>query len=108
MIGTGANTSITPAEAASLWGTPPAENEAIREFSFGPLQLSITADQVVRRTVVFQLRCCLALEFGNDSLGEHLTQLDTPLVKRIDVPNHALREDAVFVKRDEFARELSA
>ena len=55
---------------------------------------------------MFELGCGLALKFWNDSLGEHLAQFHTPLVKRINVPNHALREDAVFVKRDEFAENF--
>jgi hypothetical protein len=44
---------------------------------------------------MIELGCRLALKFWNDSLGEHLAQFHTPLVKRINVPNHALREDAM-------------
>ena len=114
-ICTGAQTHIAPAEAAFLLGKSPpvdyagmlpAENGSGQEFSFRLLQCSIAADQVVCRTVVFEPGCCLALQFGNDALGEHLAQLDTPLVKRINVPNHALREDAVFVKRNELAKNF--
>src|SRR5439155_5903537 len=36
-------------------------------------------------------------------LGEDFAQLDTPLVKRINLPDHALREDTVLIKRDEVA-----
>ena len=45
---------------------------------------------------------CLALQFGNNALSQYLAQLDAPLVERINVPNHALGEDAMLVKRDEF------
>ena len=48
----------------------------------------------------------LALQFGNNALGQHFAQLDAPLVERINVPNHALGEDAVLVKRDEFAKNF--
>jgi hypothetical protein len=40
----------------------------------------------------------LALKFGDDSLSQHLTQLDAPLVERVKVPDHTLREDRVFVE----------
>src|ERR1039458_10534018 len=86
-------------------GTAPAENRSSREFSFCSLQFSITADQVICRTVVFEHGCRLVLKFGNDSLGEHLAQLDAPLIERINVPNRALREYAVLVKRDQRSEE---
>jgi hypothetical protein len=44
---------------------------------------------------VFALGRGFAFQFGNNALGEHLAQFHTPLVKRINVPNHALREDAM-------------
>ena len=50
-----------------------------------------------------ELGLCLALEFGDDALGQHLAQFDAPLVERVDVPDDALREDAVLVKRDQLA-----
>src|SRR5579864_4431572 len=67
------------------------------------LHVPISADQVVRRTIVFQLGCPFPLKLGNNSLGERLPQLDAPLIKRIDVPKDALCEHAVFVERDEFS-----
>src|SRR5262249_45213782 len=47
-----------------------------------------------------------ALEFGNDALRQHLAQLDSPLVKRVDLPERALREHNVFVQRDQFAKNF--
>ena len=55
---------------------------------------------------MFELRRRLALEFWNNALGEHLAQFDAPLVERIDVPNYALRENAVLIERDEFAEDF--
>jgi hypothetical protein len=43
----------------------------------------------------------LALEFGDDALGKHLPQFDSPLVERVNLPDGALSENAVFVQRDE-------
>ena len=39
---------------------------------------------------------------------EHLAELDPPLVERVDVPDHALGEDAVLVERDERAEHRAA
>ena len=44
----------------------------------------------------------LVFEFRNDALGEYLPQLDPPLVERIDLPDDALDEDALFVQGDKF------
>jgi len=70
------------------------------------LHFSIAANEVVRRAVVLELGRRLAFEFGNDALGKHFAQFDAPLVKRINVPDHALREDTVLVKRDEVAENF--
>ena len=45
---------------------------------------------------------CLALQFRDNSLSQHLPQLDAPLVERVKIPDHALREDRVFVEGDKF------
>src|SRR2546422_8129097 len=70
------------------------------------LQFAIAADQIVRGTVVLELRRRLTFEFGDDALGQFLAELHAPLVEGIDVPNRALREDDVFVKRDERAEHF--
>src|SRR5262245_40957619 len=51
-------------------------------------------------------RLCLALEFRNNALGQHLAQLDAPLIEGVDMPNRALSEDVVFVKSVEFAEDF--
>ncbi len=33
------------------------------------------------------------LQFGNDLVDKHLTQFDTPLIKRVDIPDRPLWED---------------
>ena len=53
-----------------------------------------------------QLGFILALELRNDPLGKNFAQLHAPLVERIDIPDDALREHAVFVERDQFAQRL--
>lgn len=58
---------------------------------------------------MLELRICLAFEFGDDALGEYFSQLDSllldsPLVERINLPDGALGEHAVFVSCDEFSQ----
>src|SRR5690349_8566233 len=36
-------------------------------------------------------------------IGELFTQLDAPLIERVDAPNHALHEHLVLVESDQFA-----
>src|SRR5438093_863300 len=48
----------------------------------------------------------LALELRNDPLGEHLAQLDPPLIERVDVPDDALGEHAVLIERDQLSERL--
>ena len=41
-------------------------------------------------------------EFGDDALGQHLSQFDPPLVERINLPDNALGENAVFISATSF------
>ena len=69
------------------------------------LQLTIElviVDEAIGGAVV-GLDFLLTFEFGQDLLGELLAELDAPLVKRVDVPNSALREDLHFVHGNETA-----
>lgn len=50
---------------------------------------------------MFQFRGGLVLQFGDDLPGQHLSRFNTPLIERIDIPYRALREDIMFVKRDQ-------
>jgi len=46
---------------------------------------------------------CLALEFQDNALSQHLAQFDPRLVERINAPDAALGEDVVFVNGDQLA-----
>ena len=46
----------------------------------------------------------LARELRRDPLGQHLAELDAPLIERVDAPDRALGEHVVLVERDELAR----
>src|SRR5438093_11670601 len=67
---------------------------------------AMAADERVRRAVVPEWRLRRALELGDDALRELLPQLDAPLAERVDGPDHALREDAVPVERDQRPERL--
>src|SRR5208282_1071914 len=68
-----------------------------QDWSCRLLRFPVITDQVVGRTVMRELRLCFALDLWNDALRQHLAQLDTPLIKRVDVPDCALGEDGVFI-----------
>src|SRR5262245_593094 len=70
---------------------------------YAALALAIPRNQRVGRAVVGQFWLDLTLELGRDAVGEDFSQLDAPLVERIDVPDCALHETAVFVKGDDLA-----
>lgn len=50
----------------------------------------------------------LAVELGEDRLGENFTELDSLLVERVDSPNATLNEDLVFVHDDEGSESLGS
>src|SRR5262245_19976509 len=80
-----------------------SRTRCFRSGGTGLPESPVATDETVRRRVVAELWLGLALELGDDSLGQLLAQLDDPLVERVDVPDGALREDAVLVQRDELA-----
>src|SRR5258708_27714794 len=49
-------------------------------------------------------RLASVLEFRDDALGQNLAELNAPLVERINVPEQALVEDGMLVKRDQLAK----
>ncbi len=59
-------------------------------------------DELVGRRVVLEFS--VGLQFRKDLHGQLLTQFNTPLVVAVDVPDHALGEDLVFVHGDEGAQ----
>src|SRR5256885_577471 len=68
----------------------------------GPIAL----DEVVGGAVVAELGLRLALQLRDDVLGQHLAELNAPLIERIDDPDGALGEHAVLVQRDELSERL--
>ena len=40
-------------------------------------------------------------ELGQDSVGQHLAQLHTPLIETVHTPHHSLHEHDVLVQRDQ-------
>src|SRR3984885_1302234 len=53
-----------------------------------------------------QLRIPGRLKLADDPLGQHLPELNAPLVERIDIPDGALRKHAVLIERDKLAKNL--
>ena len=51
-----------------------------------------------------QLGFRFAFELWDDTLGQDLSELDAPLVKRVDVPYRALSKNVVLVKSDQLAK----
>src|SRR5215469_16141118 len=69
------------------------------------LELAVPPYQGVGRGVVIQRRLLCGLEFRRYLAGQRLSELDAPLVKRIDLPDRALGEHAVLVQRDQRAEQ---
>src|SRR3954469_14563884 len=67
---------------------------------------AVASDQGVGRAVVGERRDRIAEELGSDPFRQRFTELDAPLVEGVDPPDHALREDAVLVERNELAERL--
>ena len=44
-----------------------------------------------------KLGFCFALKFRDNALSQYLAQFDTPLVKRVNVPDDTLRKNTMFV-----------
>jgi hypothetical protein len=49
---------------------------------------------------MLELGLCFTLEFGDDALGQHLAQLNAPLVEWVNTPDGTLGENGVLVKGD--------
>jgi hypothetical protein len=75
-------------------GGPPALPSPSSFFPTYPLHESL------RRRVV-RMRRPVSLELFEDPTGQLLSQFHAPLIERVDAPDHPLRENLVFVHRDE-------
>src|SRR3954470_612559 len=60
----------------------------------------------LRRAVMSESGLRLRLELRDDPLGQHLAQLDSPLIERVDIPDDTLGEDAVLVEGHELPEGL--
>src|SRR3569623_1594603 len=63
----------------------------------------VVVDQTIGGRIVCRHRV-IALELGQDTFCELFSELHAPLIEGIDLPDDALHEDLVFVKRDERAQ----
>src|SRR5262249_2952989 len=66
-------------------------------------QPAVAADQGISGAVVCERRLLNAFQLGDDVAGQHLAQLHAPLIEGVDVPDGALREDAVLIECHERA-----
>src|SRR5437660_1588488 len=69
-------------------------------------QSAIAPNQRIGRTVVIKQRLARAFKFGNDSVRKNHSQFDSPLIERVDPPDHALRKHAVLIQRDQSAKGI--
>src|ERR1700684_831365 len=70
------------------------------------LLLAVAADVVVGGSIMLQPRVIRSLNLGNDVLGQHLAQLNAPLIEGIDLPDGALGEYRVLIERDQLAQRF--
>src|SRR5215471_8355153 len=78
----------------------PGLTQAFFQLPSDGFLFAITLDRGVRRAVMLQLWLRLALELGNNALGEDLAEFHAPLVEGIDLPDGALRKYGVFIQGD--------
>src|SRR5262249_40466705 len=62
----------------------PPERVSSHRSSHCALELAVTTDQIVGRAIVAEPGLRLALELGNDALGQNLAEFDAPLIEGID------------------------
>src|SRR5262245_18596675 len=69
-------------------------------------QPAVAADQGIGGAVVCERRLLSAFQLRDDVAGQHLAQLHAPLIEGVNVPDGALREDAVLIEGHECAERL--
>ena len=70
------------------------------------LEFAVAADKVVGGSIMLQTCIIRGLNLGNDVLGQHLAQLDAPLIEGVDLPNGALRKYRMLIERDQLAQRF--
>ena len=89
------------------------ENNNVRRYykitrinrSFSPDQslvlsdkTAIAPDKRIRRAVMLECWLAYIFKFRDRSHCQHFSQLNAPLVERIDIPNRPLGENIVFIE----------
>src|ERR1700727_1126774 len=70
------------------------------------LVFSVPLDQACRGSIMCQCRLCRALQFANNTLRQHLAQLNAPLIKRVDTPDRSLSKYRMFIESDQLTQHL--
>src|ERR1700691_6058106 len=70
------------------------------------LEFAVAAGKVVGGSIMLQPRIIRSLNLGNDVLGQHLAQLDAPLIEGINLPDGALGKYRVLIERDQLAQRF--
>ena len=53
---------------------------------------------------MLEVRFLCAFQLRYNPLSQDLTELDTPLIEWIDIPDHSLREDVVLIQSHELSQ----
>jgi hypothetical protein len=85
--------SIPGVDGARAKRTDSPANEISQGIPSGVKPLTEAANQVLVGAVMGERWLLARLQFGNDLVDKHLTQFDTPLIKRVDIPDRPLWED---------------
>src|SRR5665213_971925 len=64
--------------------------------------VAVIPNEGVGGAVVLERWLIRVFEFRDNALGQHLAEFDAPLIEGIDVPDRALRKDAVLIERKQF------
>src|SRR5271168_3805887 len=70
------------------------------------LELAVAADKVVGGSIMLQPRIIRSLNLSDYVLGQHLAQLDAPLIEGIDLPDGALGKYRVLIEGDQLAQRF--
>ena len=71
----------------------------------GLANLLVGVDQPIGRRIVCGHRSITA-QFRLDGFRQLLAQFHTPLIERVDIPDHALRENFMLIERDQRAERF--
>jgi hypothetical protein len=85
--------SIQSVGGARAKRTDSPANEISQGIPSGVKPLMAAVNQVLSRALVGERWLLARLQLGNDNVGKHLTQFDTSLIKRVDIPDRPLWED---------------